>query len=373
MDAAGSRRDAGADASVAVDAAKDTGIVDARYDGDSPLRDECGAPDAGPAPGDCPVITPTGGTCTAVTPATTGASACGENAAVPSWALAPSANPNGKLLLFYNGSGGHPAEEVPATEPNRSFYQAALSLGYHVLAISYPSNESIGDYCVCDDSCFFPSRESIILGRYYGGAAAPMKPIALDEGAVDRVVLALQWLEAQDASAGWGEFLNGTTSPSEPETMIAWNKVVTAGHSQGGGHATATAKLFPVARSIELSSTCDVVVPAADCAKTTAAALPVSVATPASWTSRSNGTWATPASAFYGLDSKAVFPEGTYGSWMTGDKQCFIHTQAWANLQMPESQQNDAEETCGATSVVEFHVASITCSANFPSWTSMLE
>lgn len=290
------------------------------------------------------------GSCFIVTPAETGADSTGENATVPSYALTPqpAATPRNQLVLFLNASGGAPSHSI--ADPQTNFFGAATSLGYSVLAISYSSDKVLGIVCDNDDACFFASRKSIILGVAQPGAAADFASIRLDEGVVDRVVLALNYLAANDPSGGWDSYLVAGTA-SQPETEIAWNKIVTAGHSQGGGHAAAIGRLFPVNRVVQLSSTCDDVDGGA-----------------ISWTDGTASGWGLDPSQFYGLGSAAVFGSG--GTVIAGDKTCPYHATNWNHLGMAADHRADDAGVCGH--VGDQHSESIQCVENAPLWLAML-
>jgi hypothetical protein len=292
-------------------------------------------------------IVATGATCLTMTPVDTGAAASGENADKPHYALFPSASPNGRLVLFLNGSGGHPADSIAS--PAQNFYDAATSLGYAVLALSYRSNTEVAVLCAgaSADTCFFPSRQTLIFGVYQPDAAASLESIQLDEGIADRAVLALEWLAHNDPGHGWSAFLTGDAG-SDPTQRLAWGNVVAAGHSQGGGHATAIGKLFHVSSVVQLSAPCDSV-----------------SGMPASWLSQSTGTWQSDSTRFWGLDvATGSAPSG-------GDTTCPTHAQAWQSLGMMPSRSNDAAMTCAAVSLV--HNASILCPENESAWTAMLQ
>ncbi len=320
--------------------------------------------------GPCPktgagAIEVTGATCLAVAPTVTGASPAGENATNPSYALAPDTGANGQLVLFLNGSGGHPSDSI--ANPTQNFYNAAVALGYHVLAVSYRSNETIAQQCACADACYFPTRQSVITGTLEPGSSPDLSNplIRVDESVAGRAALALRWLVANDAAGGWQAFLTSAAATAAPDAQIDWSKVVAAGHSQGGGHAAAVAKLYPVARVLQLSSPCDAVLAAANCSHADP-----TLATPATWLSRSNGTWQTPASVFWGLDIKTVLDGST---WVSGDGTCFLHLAVWQAEGLGAAMQNDDAAICGATTSLANHGASLACDQNFANWKAMLQ
>jgi hypothetical protein len=342
--------------------------------GDASSGDDGGGGDGGFS-GPCPTGNHAGAidnpdaVCLAFTPTITGASPLGENADEPHYALSPTSGANGKLVLFFNGTSAHPSDSI--ADATKNFYNAATSLGYQVLALSYHSIETVASQCSCAETCYFPTRESIIRGVYQTGAASDLQAdggIRLDEGIAGRTELALRWLAANDSTHAWASFLTSAAPSAPPETQIDWSKIVVAGHSQGGGHAAAVGKLFAVSRVIQLSATCDTVVPAVDCNRATGTA---AEASPATWTTRTVGTWATPATSYWGLDAKTVLDDA--GAWVSGDGNCFIHAEVWQNEQEPASQIDDDGGVCDASTSTENHNASIDCDENFPVWKVMLK
>lgn len=304
----------------------------------------------------CPVSGPRSFTlpatsCFTVTPAEAGAAATGDNATEPSYAVAPDSGANGKLMLWLNGSGGHPGGKEALPDPTKNVLAAAASLGYAVLAVSYASTTSVGSLCKQTAGCFLPTRKSIILGVPQAGAASGIAMIQIDEGIVDRAARALAYLAARDPSHGWGAFLSSVDTSIPAEQRIRWSAVTAAGHSQGGGHAAAIGKLFAVARVLQFSATCDNV-----------------GGVPAGWTGAANGTWATDPSMFYGLGAPTTF---TNGVATDGDLTCPTHLASWQNEGMIASHQNDAAATCGMAG--DTHGASAGCTDNYPAWLSMLK
>ncbi len=288
----------------------------------------------------------TGVTCFNATPAAIGATATGENATVPHYAIRPSAAAPATLVLFLVGSGGKPSGVV-RTDPTVNLYAAAAAAGRAVLGLAYKNDASLGSLCKRADACYFPSRKSIILGGSEPGSAIDVTP---DESVVDRTARALRFLAAGDPGGGWGDFLTTRDPGADPTAAIAWPKILVAGHSQGGGHAAAIAKLFPVARVVQLSSTCD--------GTTGGAAV--------SWTNGAAGPWATDPAQFYGFAATSTLaPDGT------GDTTCPYHTLNWANLGMLPSRQNDAAALCGATG--DTHSASLQCKDNYPAWLQLFQ
>lgn len=284
-------------------------------------------------------------TCLTFTAVESGLSAAGANATDAEIAVRPATH-DGKLVLFLAGSGGSPSGAFRASA-RKNLYAAAAADGHAALGVTYANDAAIGAVCYGNDACFFPTRQSVILGKKETGSALD---VTLDEGIVGRAAAALRTLAARDPAGGWGAFLGPGDPGSSPATALAWSKILVVGHSQGGGHAAAIGKLVPVARVVQLSSTCDGVGTVA-----------------ASWTNGAVGTWASPPSQFRGLAAPTVVT----GDGTTGDTTCPLHAANWANLGMLPANRHDDAATCGAQG--NTHGASIGCVDNYPTWVALLQ
>lgn len=276
--------------------------------------------------------------CYLLTPAESGLPAAGVNAAVDQYALRPASGARGKLLLFFNGSGGSPIAGTRGP-PAQNFYATARAAGLHVLAVSYRSDNAIGTLCKGSDACFLPTRETILSGAYQSGASPALSAIADHEGAYARIAAGLQALAERDPQGGWDAFLD--SAAAKPSERIRWTKVIASGHSQGGGHAVAIARSFAVDRVVTLSSPCD-----------------QTLVGPATWLNAAKTAFATsPAAAFHGLGA-------------AGDGICPGYAAIWQVLGLAaERKHADAVVCSGSTP----HGASIDCAENAPVWSAMLE
>jgi hypothetical protein len=266
--------------------------------------------------------------CFVLSPAETGLLADGENAMVEQYALRPASGARGQLMVFFNGSGGSPRAGTGTS--TASWYGVSRGAGYHVFAVSYASDESIGSLCRMNDACFEPTRLAMLTGTAQAGAAAPVADLRADEGAEARVLAGLRLLVALDPQGGWDAFVDGD--------QVRWEKVVTAGHSQGAGHAALVAKRRTVARAIMLAGPCDQVNGAA-----------------ASWMKR-DASFATPAERFFGLG-------------VDGDMTCPTFATNWDALQVPMAQQLKGSACVAA----DAHGAPLSCANNAGLWRQMLE
>ena len=312
-----------------------------------------GAPadaDAGPSvTRPCPTSGPgsvvTAGSCSVFTPVSAGASPLGQNSTRLNYAVEPSGTPSGFLVLLLNGSGGSPGQL--SIDPSRNLFAAAAESGHHVLAVAYRSDVAVAVMCGRRPDCYGATRATLLSGVLEDGADASLADIREDEGIIPRIDQALRALDASRPGAGWAAFVHDP-GPSPAGDRIAWERIITSGHSQGGGHAAYLAKLFPVVRVVQFSSTCDA---------------PGGV--PAPWTAAGSG-WATsPAAAFLGFSAPTVF---TGGVPTGGDLNCPYHLAVWKNLGMPPWSQADDASTCAG---VGPHGASILCSANYPRWVAL--
>jgi pimeloyl-ACP methyl ester carboxylesterase len=144
-----------------------------------------------------------------------------------------------KLLLFFPGTTGTPRDY-------RLFQRTAADMGYHVIGLSYENLASI-NINICprtfDSTCHGRARYEI----WFGEDQHPAIEISPANSILNRLLRLLQYLQTTYPEENWQQFLDGSA--------IKWERIVTAGHSQGGGHAAFAAKLFPVNRVIMISWT----------------------------------------------------------------------------------------------------------------------
>ena len=133
------------------------------------------------------------------------------------------------------GTGAH------ATD-SRAMDSVFASWGYHVISLDYENNVIT---TVCspseDSTCFDRYRKEIITG------AAVSEKVQVDStnSLLNRFNYLLRYLVRKDAAGKWNEFFaNGKP---------VWNKIITAGHSQGAGHAAYLGKMFQLDRVLMFS------------------------------------------------------------------------------------------------------------------------
>ena len=153
--------------------------------------------------------------------------------------VGPVADHIGRLLLFFPGTGGRP-------DQYSLFITRAAELGYHAVGLAYDNRDAI-NFQVCPgkpQECFEKARLEVLTGTESG-----YSPPNVDRAnaAFTRLVRLLQYLDQNFPQEGWGAYLR----EEEPR----WEFVVVAGHSQGGGHAAMTARLYEVDRVLLFDAT----------------------------------------------------------------------------------------------------------------------
>jgi triacylglycerol esterase/lipase EstA (alpha/beta hydrolase family) len=138
-----------------------------------------------------------------------------------------------QLFVFLPGTGGNPANA-------QRIDSLAANLGYHAIGLMYPNDPAIGSLCnsSSDIECYTNTRLEIIDGTDRTTLVTVDRANSIE----NRIVKLLQYLQQQNPSENWTQFLD--------HGNIIWEKVVIAGHSQGGGHAGLIAKYHEVVRVI---------------------------------------------------------------------------------------------------------------------------
>ena len=180
----------------------------------------------------------------------------------------------GRLVVFFPGTGGRPDQYT-------SVVRRAAERGHHAIALDYENSASI-NFQVCPGqppSCHEAARLEILTGQESPYIEPDVDPT---NSAFNRLARLLAHQQLAHPDEGWDVYLAGDTP--------RWERIVAAGHSQGGGHAAMTAKLNAVARVLLFGAT-----------------------EPAAWTLAS---FATPANRFWGLvHADELVANGVLLSW----------------------------------------------------------
>lgn len=140
--------------------------------------------------------------------------------------------PRNELLLWMTGTGGR-------SRGAGEFCQLAISQGYHVINLTYPTDIP-ATICKRDEDP--RSFEEFRLAIIQGGRHKHIT-VSRTDSIENRVTKLLQFLAKSRAREGWGQFI-------AEEGRVKWEKLVPAGQSQGGGHAFLMAMKHKVARVI---------------------------------------------------------------------------------------------------------------------------
>jgi hypothetical protein len=138
-----------------------------------------------------------------------------------------------EMLLFLPGTYG---DKQGAEE----FLETAANLGYHCVELMYPNDVSAAEMCA--DNPVAGSFESFRMAIIQGGRMSQYLTVDKIDSIENRLGKLLLFLQQQRPKENWGQFLNGGE--------IAWERIVVAGQSQGGGHAALIAVKYHVARVI---------------------------------------------------------------------------------------------------------------------------
>jgi hypothetical protein len=137
-----------------------------------------------------------------------------------------------KLLIFLSGTNSFPKHY-------QLFSQAAAAEGYHVVNINYINSANVLE-CThqANNACFRNFHEEVI----FGNAVCDFVSIDSGNSIYNRVLKLLVLLNRDHPEQKWSQFYNGGVLENQ--------KLVLAGHSQGGGHAAYFAYKYPIDRVI---------------------------------------------------------------------------------------------------------------------------
>lgn len=147
-------------------------------------------------------------------------------------------NRSQSLLVFLPGTGGRP-------DLYTSIARHAGKRGHFVIGLAYANSDAVNEVCASMPSptCQEDVRIEVITGAPRSALVAVDVANSID----NRLRALLTWLDRNFPAEGWGSFLaNGE---------LRWDRVIVAGHSQGGGHAAMIARLRVVRRAILFSAT----------------------------------------------------------------------------------------------------------------------
>jgi hypothetical protein len=128
--------------------------------------------------------------------------------------------PRNRLFLFLPGTGALPAHY-------RQVLRCAADHGFHALGLSYVNSPSVGELSAGQPP---DTAGKIRLEIIDGTDRTPLVTVDRTNSIENRVITALQYLDALAPTEGWSQYL-------APGPTIRWDRLIVSGHSQGGGHA----------------------------------------------------------------------------------------------------------------------------------------
>lgn len=148
--------------------------------------------------------------------------------------------PIGHLVVFLAGSLGFPTRQT-------LFPRLAASMGYHVINLRYANSIPIGAVCrgSTDPHCHEKARLHIAEGLNSG-----LLPDVREQDCIlSRLTRLLGFLSTNHPGEGWDMFC--------PTFGLAWDRILVAGHSQGGGHAALLGKRYACRRILMFAAPVD--------------------------------------------------------------------------------------------------------------------
>lgn len=135
-----------------------------------------------------------------------------------------------ELLLWIPGTRSPNAPDPkPGQVPraaSHEFCRLAATLGYHVIALSYPNTISAA---ACRNEPEPGAFEEFRMAIIQGGMTRHVT-VSRAGSIENRLIKLLQLLKEKRGREGWSQFL-------DDDGGIRWDKIAVAGQSQGGGHA----------------------------------------------------------------------------------------------------------------------------------------
>jgi hypothetical protein len=147
----------------------------------------------------------------------------------------PAISTRGRLVLFLPGTAAAPALY-------RDFPQNAAGLGFHALGLMYPNGDAINVLCYSNAPLDPDAAGNARLEVVDGTDRVSFVSVDRTNCIENRLIKALQYLQANYPARGWGQFYNSNG--------VLWTNLIVCGHSQGAGMAAVLAKSRRVDRCV---------------------------------------------------------------------------------------------------------------------------
>lgn len=143
----------------------------------------------------------------------------------------------GQLVVFLPGTSHGPDAYL-------QFLEVSVRQGLHTIGLAYPNKTSVWKHCQGEPIACWPAlREEVTRGV----DRSPKEAIGPADSIEGRLQALLTRLATEVPEQGWPLFLTDAG-------QIRWDRLVLAGHSQGGAHAAFLAKTHAVAGVLLFSS-----------------------------------------------------------------------------------------------------------------------
>ncbi|MDQ3133100.1 MAG: IPT/TIG domain-containing protein [Acidobacteriota bacterium] len=140
-----------------------------------------------------------------------------------------------QLFLFFPGTGG-------VAFNYQQVNNTAADLGFHAVNLTYPNDEAVNTLCGglnTNLDCYGNVR----LETKDGVDRSNLVSVNRANSIENRLIKLLIYLRNTAPNQDWGQFLLNDNS-------INWSKIITSGHSQGGGHAAIIGRYHSVVRVV---------------------------------------------------------------------------------------------------------------------------
>jgi len=141
---------------------------------------------------------------------------------------------NGRLLVWLAGTGGAPAQY-------QVLGRAATRVGFDVLGLTYDSWPAVNAFTTNSDDPTLPER--IRRERLFGEDLFDLINVDPANSVENRLLRLIEHQAQNHPGEDWDRYLTDAGG-------IDWRRVVTAGHSQGAGHAVYLSKEFELAGAL---------------------------------------------------------------------------------------------------------------------------
>ncbi len=145
--------------------------------------------------------------------------------------------PRNRLFLFLPGTGAVPANY-------RQVLRCAADHGFHALGLSYVNSPSVAELTSGQPP---DAAGNVRLEILDGTDRTPLVDVDRTNSIENRIITALQYLHGLAPQEGWSQYIDAGP-------RVRWDRIIVAGHSQGGGHAAIISRYHLCSRVISYNA-----------------------------------------------------------------------------------------------------------------------